>query len=185
MHAFHYFANLIILASLSGRASANCAIISGDVKPFTPDSALCLPQGADAYTFSMATSLTAFPPFGGVVTGGTWPAGTFTSTTAFYIFDNSCNLKGAYTLNPKCDVYNGGQYLNANFLPYVLTLKQVDMDVGSPYFQFVYANGKYSIHNNHCVCHEMKATFPEASKGCRCAFPINGEPTKRGLPFEA
>lgn len=73
-------------------------------------------------------------------------------------------IRGTYAL-PSC---GAPLFIEENFLPYVLTVTSIDIDVGSPYFGFTYGYGKYSIRNNHIVC----------TDGCRCAFPVDGEQPK-------
>jgi hypothetical protein len=52
----------------------------------------------------------------------------------------------------------------------------VDTDVGGPYFEFTYANGEYSIGNNGCGCGTIANNGNGAVVGCKCAFPVGGEP---------
>ncbi|CDH49224.1 predicted protein [Lichtheimia corymbifera JMRC:FSU:9682] len=82
----------------------------------------------------------------------------------FCIFDNACKVLGA-AKQPDC----GLPYVwMDNYLQYVLTI--TDAHTGglysTTYYSFDYANGKYSINNNHCECVDLD---------CKCAFPVGGE----------
>ena len=148
-----------------------------DVKPggdFKPDASLCQPQGPGQYTFSMATSLASI---GVPLTLG----GSTVSGTSFVIFDASCRALGRFD-PPTCGI---PWHVEAAGLKYVIVVKHVAMDVGDPYFEFNYANGKYSIGNNHCGCKSASGKSPKAEKECKCAFPVDGEPHKRSIAFEA
>jgi hypothetical protein len=93
--------------------------------------------------------------------------------TEYIIYDNTCTPQGAYGLSGiDCGI---PYYIKEDWPPYVLTIEQINTDVGKPYFSFAYANGLYSINNNHCSCQDMFSGL-EAEKGCKCAFPIDGEP---------
>jgi hypothetical protein len=47
-------------------------------------------------------------------------------------------------------------------------------------FQFAYANGLYSTGNNQCGCAAIKGgPINSSSQGCKCAFPVAGEPPKK------
>jgi hypothetical protein len=99
----------------------------------------------------------------------------------FAIYDESCNVRGSYGI-PDC----GTPFIiEENFLADVLTVTTVNMDVGDPYFSFLYGDGQYSINNNHCVCVDDGGGL-EAIVACRCAFPVDGHFTgKRAIEFKA
>jgi hypothetical protein len=101
--------------------------------------------------------------------------------SSFAIYDEYCNVRGTYDV-PDC----GTPFIiEENFLADVLTVTTVDLDVGSPYFSFLYGDGKYSINNNHCVCVDDSVGL-EGKAACRCAFPVNGHFNgKRGVEFQA
>lgn len=126
------------------------------------DTTLCMGQGEGMWTFGMSVSLVDVPSPGGIGAGAT-------SGTTFYIFDNACNIMSTYT-PPSCGV---PWSIEENFLTDVLIITNVFMDVGDPYFSFLYGNGKYSINNNHCVCNGDSSGLA-AAVGCRCAFPVDG-----------
>ena len=164
---------LTLLASL---VLAECDLLGGGGAGATElDPALCRTQGAGTYTFGMSTSLTGTVPTG--------PTGGQESTSVnFRIMDNTCKILGVYTA-PSCGI---PYTIKANFLQYVLIITSVDEAADSgAYFSFKYANGEYSIGNNGCVCNTMSSDFNAAAKGCRCAFPVAGQPMKRGITFEA
>ncbi|MCJ1373632.1 hypothetical protein MMC20_004860 [Loxospora ochrophaea] len=140
------------------------------------DPALCLPQGPGYYTFGMTTFLSTLG-----VPGGSGISSDV-SNSAFLIMSNTCQLLGLYG-PASCGI---PFTIKDNFLQYVLTITAVDEGVASPYFSFLYANGKFSIRNDGCVCGGVSAAFPDAEAGCRCAFPVAGEELgKRGVAFEA
>jgi hypothetical protein len=99
----------------------------------------------------------------------------------FRIYDENCAVRSSYQM-PNC----GTPFvIEETFLPYVLTVTTVSMDVGQPYFSFLYGDGKYSINNNHCVCVNDGGGL-EAKVACRCAFPVDGHfVRKRSIEFEA
>ena len=45
--------------------------------------------------------------------------------------------------------------------------------------------GEYRINQRGCVCNGISNKADGAVVGCRCAFPIAGEPKKRVLEFVA
>ena len=166
---------LVLLAPL---ALADCNLVGGGGNgSVVTDQALCLSQGAGSYTFAMTTGLAGVIPLGS--SGG---SGQEFSSYSFQIMDNSCKLLAVYP-SPSCGI---PFTIKENFLQYVLTITNIFADVGGDaYFSFSYANGAFSIGNNGCVCSDMKSSFNSVSKGCRCAFPVAGEPKKREVTFEA
>ncbi|OAQ59926.1 hypothetical protein VFPPC_14708 [Pochonia chlamydosporia 170] len=159
-----------ILASLtfSGLVMAECRfenIVPKKVKQETAKQ-LCMTQGEGDWTFAMATSLSVVPSLSSDASNGL--AGASGGAT-FIIYDNNCMPRAVYDA-PSCGV---PYVAKENFLKWVLSVNTVDMGVGSPYFSFTYAAGKYSIRNNHCVCSDMSHGLTGA-KGCRCAFPVKG-----------
>ena len=139
--------------------------------------ALCLPQGEGAYTFAMSVGLGN----NGLTTDqpGSQPA--LVNGYSFHIYDNTCKRLGHYTTG-EC---SAPFHIQGNFLKYELIVDNVWADPADPYYSFLYANGKYSIKSNHCVCNDSSKSFFQIHKGCRCAFPVNGQPTKRSISFEA
>ncbi|KAI1500626.1 hypothetical protein F5X99DRAFT_385419 [Biscogniauxia marginata] len=93
----------------------------------------------------------------------------YVSVATLYIFDEGCQIRGTYEV-PNCGV---PFVIRENFLTQVLTLRSINTDVGSPYFSFDYGDGRYSIRNNQCVCHDESSGLT-AQVGCRCGFPVDG-----------
>lgn len=166
----------LALFFLAPLALAECDLVGGSVDgPIETDSALCLSQGAGAYTFAMSTSLT------GLIQTGT-TGGQEVSGVSFQIMNEKCKILGGWS-KPACGI---PYTIKANFLEEVLTITSITMAAdSSAYFSFKYANGQYSIRNNGCVCNKMDSAVNAAAKGCRCAFPVGGEPEKRAIAFEA
>jgi hypothetical protein len=99
----------------------------------------------------------------------------------FNIYDENCAIRGGYTM-PDCGTPFS---IEETFLPDVLTVTAVFLDVGRPYFSFLYGDGEYSIRNNHCVCVNDGGGL-EVTVACRCAFPIDGHFVgKRSVEIEA
>ncbi|GAP93421.1 hypothetical protein SAMD00023353_10300170 [Rosellinia necatrix] len=169
------------LASLSV-VSANCNLDNKlDSGPLPKvRSQLCLEQGAGAYTFAMDVSELDVPTFS---SGAMWAG--LVGSRAFMVYDEGCALKGVYSPHQTGDC--GAPYaIEEPWLPYGLIVTDVDFSSADPYFSFSYANGKYSIRNNHCVCNEIGSGL-RVEQGCRCAFPIHGESKRNvlSIPFEA
>lgn len=173
--------SMLVFAPLLSLSVADCDMSNnlgaGEVR-YETDPALCAPMGPGLYTFGMTVTLTSL----GIPGGSDGPSNpSVQGGFGFQIMDNTCKVVGVYT-KPACGI---PYVIHENFLQYVLTVRNVFGDVGDPYFQFDYANGRYSIGNNHCTCSDIHSSFPSATKGCKCAFPVNGESTKRGITFEA
>ncbi len=99
-----------------------------------------------------------------------------TAGTRILILDNCCKLLGIYATDT---IHCGAPFtLEANYLQYVLTLNSFFSDVGDPSFSFKYANGECMINENGCVCDTISNQGTGAVVGCRCAFPVAGEPKK-------
>ena len=98
----------------------------------------------------------------------------------FLVMDNSCKILGIFP-QPTCGI---PYVLEANYLDYVLTVKAIDTGISEGYFSFTYGNGLYSIDNNHCGCSDSSEGL-SAVQGCKCAFPVAGQPSKRSIAFEA
>ena len=131
----------------------------GDVVSTTQ---LCLPTGPGTLTLGLIVQDASTGLTDGNVGG-----------SSVLIMDNYCKLLGAYSFN-RC----GSPFvLEANFLKYVLTIDNIFLDAGDPFIAFYYANGHYLINNNGCVCGEIGSEVVAAASGCRCAFPVDGEPT--------
>ena len=106
-----------------------------------------------------------------------------TSGTSFAIMDNYCKLLGIYATDT---MHCGAPFtLEASFLQYVLTLETVWADVGGSSFSFAYANGQYLTGNNGCGCDTISNKGNGAVVGCKCAFPVAGEPKKSKREFIA
>lgn len=87
----------------------------------------------------------------------------------FYIFDSSCNARGAYAPGSCSTPW----WIEENFLKDVLTITNVFMDVSDAFFSFDYGDGTYLVNNNQCGC-ENEESFPTATTICKCAFPVDG-----------
>lgn len=57
--------------------------------------------------------------------------------------------------------------------------------VGDPSFSFKYADGEYLINKNDFVYNIIANNGNGAVVGCRCAFPVAGEPKKLKRDFIA
>jgi hypothetical protein len=54
------------------------------------------------------------------------------------------------------------------------------IQIGEGMFQFAYANGLYSTRSNQCGCAAIGGgPINTSSQGCKCAFPVAGEPPKK------
>ncbi|KAF2115129.1 hypothetical protein BDV96DRAFT_600260 [Lophiotrema nucula] len=140
--------------------------------PIETNTKLCVPQGEGDWTFGMETTLATVP-------GGDGDA------AEFYIFDNTCKIRGQYDPPSQDPDNNCGIPFTAkeSFLPLVLTVTDVSFDVGDPYFQFSYGDGTYSINNNGCDCvSDNQGTV--ANEKCKCGFPVDGNSSgKRSIAF--
>lgn len=127
---------------------------------------LCVPQGEGYWTFALYVIAVDVPaPQRGVGLEG------FASGSQYLIYDNTCTLKGVWdTSAGDCGI---PFTIEANFLKDVLTIRYQTAAIGSPYFDFVYGNGEFSIGNNHCGCQDMSVGLT-AQAGCKCAFPVDG-----------
>jgi hypothetical protein len=127
----------------------------------------CMSQGVGDWTFAMTVDLFAIPSLSRDPRAG---LDGVHSSTWFAIYDHTCKLRASYE---PCD---GLPYvIMEDFLPFVLTVAKVDMDVGRPYFSFYYGDGKYSIRNNHCVCQNTSGKGLAVQTSCRCAFLVGGK----------
>lgn len=131
-------------------------------------SQLCIPQGAGDWTFSMYLDEVSVPTF-----DADNPLAGVVSTAYFYIYDESCTRRGAYSMSGHGNDCGIPYVIMENFLPYVLTIENINAAIGGGYFRFLYGNGEFSIGNNHCTCQSM-TTGLEAKEGCKCAFPVDG-----------
>ncbi|OTB00461.1 hypothetical protein M426DRAFT_65802 [Hypoxylon sp. CI-4A] len=165
----------IITASLamSSLVTADCQLgnqLSDSNPPPEPKAELCEPQGEGVWTFSMDVNELGVPTFD---SEAIWAG--LVSGSSFIIYDNTCTAKGVYDPGDEGNDCGTPYIIEENFLPFVLTIQQVNFDVGSPRFQFAYANGLYTIGNNHCTCQDVSHDL-EAEQACKCAFPLQGEP---------
>ena len=158
------------LSSLTKRTCQLSSSGSG-TRPVT-DTKICVPQGKGQWTFGLHTTLTStgLPSCSGESCDASSDFNTLISDSGLYIFDEACNVKGAYTSDSCSGV---PQIIEENFLADVLTITDLSFDVGAPTFTFNYGNGKYSIRNNHCGCQDESKGIT-AIKSCKCAFPQNG-----------
>lgn len=175
---------LISAAALLGLVAAECDVVplnagtDGKGNTLAINSVLsdqpevCDTQGEGYYTFVMVVAMAGFPIPGGPLTPG-FPG--YSSDAAYMIFDNSCKLLGAFSPNGDCD---SPYTLEANYLADVMTIQSFT-DVGDPYFEFLYGNGKFTTGNNHCGCSTTDDSITSVAASCKCAFPQSGVlPTK-------
>jgi hypothetical protein len=127
----------------------------------------CTTQGADSWTFTMAIGAISVPTF-----DSSAPFAGYASDKSFLIYDNTCKLRGVYS--PSGNNCGIDYIIEENWLKYVLSVTSVNFDVGGGRFKFLYANGQYSIGENHCTCQDV-ASGLKGAQACKCAFPINGE----------
>lgn len=167
----HRLQHLLGIMGLLGTAAAVCKLPGGPVTPaninsYPKSSKLCVPQGEGWWTFALWTAAVEVPA---PVRGAASSAG-YAASSGYLIYDNTCTLRGAWDTIADCAI---PYTIEANFLKYVLTVKAQDSGIGSPYFDFVYGNGRFSIGNNHCTCGSMTKGLYVA-EGCKCAFPVDG-----------
>lgn len=157
------------VAALAGSAAACNLANSMKTAPKTPETRkqLCIPQGEGDWTFSMDVGVTVLPDF-----STENPLAGLVGSKFFVIYDNYCVPRGVYA--PSGNECGKPYVIEDNFLPYVLTVTDISWDLGDPYFRFKYADGLYSINNNHCTCSSMSHGI-KGEQGCRCAFPISGQ----------
>jgi hypothetical protein len=168
---YRHILSLATAVAILGQASASCQLSntlkSAETTPETRQQ-LCMPQGEGVWTFALDVSEVVVPTFNG---GAPWAG--LAGHTAYIIYDNECIPRGVY--GPSGNDCGTPYVIEDNFLPYVLTVKAIDTDLGGPYFKFAYANGLYSIGNNGCTCSDLSSGL-EGEQGCKCAFPLQGEP---------
>lgn len=165
--------SLATAVALLGHASADCQLTNTLSAPETsPETRtqLCMPQGEGSWTFAMDISEVDVPTFN---SGAEWAG--LAGNNAYIIYDNNCVPYGVY--GPDGNDCGTPYVIEDYFLPYVLTVQDIDTDVGGGYFKFAYANGLYTIGNNGCTCEDLSSGL-EAEQGCKCAFPLEGEPSK-------
>ncbi|KAL2863195.1 uncharacterized protein BJX67DRAFT_364434 [Aspergillus lucknowensis] len=93
---------------------------------------------------------------------------------AFILYDHTCTIRGVY--DPHDDGNCAIPYvIMENFLEYVLTVTEVNFDLGAGDFTFLYANGAYSIWENQHICTDISNGL-QAVEACKAAFPLHGEP---------
>ncbi|KAI0889635.1 uncharacterized protein GGS22DRAFT_182980 [Annulohypoxylon maeteangense] len=157
--------------SLSTLTSASCQL-QNQLKSKTgkePSTHLCVPQGAGSWTLAMDVHEIDVPTF-----DSSAPWAGLVSGNSFMLYDNACNIKGVYAPQSQSNHCGSPYVIEENFLPYVLTIKSVDFDVGSPRFKFAYADGEYSIGENGCACKNVSHGL-EGEQACKCAFPLHGQ----------
>ena len=106
------------------------------------DTSYCRGQGAGSYTFAMATQFSTLGIPNTISRVGPSPSNV--QTYGFTIMDNTCKVLGVYEA-PGCGV---PYEIRDSYLPYELIIDHIDAGEGEGYFEFRYANGKYSIGNN-------------------------------------
>ncbi|KAI1370318.1 hypothetical protein F4677DRAFT_365824 [Hypoxylon crocopeplum] len=159
--------------ALSGLATADCQLgnkLTESDPPPEPKIELCETQGEGTWTFSMDVHEVDVPTFD---SGAPWAG--LVNGNSFMIYDNACVLKGVYSPGDEGNDCGIPFVIEENFLPFVLTVQQINFDVGAPRFQFAYANGLFTIGDNHCTCQDVSHDL-EAEQACKCAFPLQGEP---------
>lgn len=168
-----YIHILTTALAIPGLATAACQLgnVFTDANP-PPETKteLCVPQGEGAWTFAMDVHSVDVPTFN---SGAPWAG--LVQGNSFMIYDNACVVRGVYSPGNEGNDCGTPYFIEENFLPYVLTITNVDFDTGKPRFKFTYANGLYSIGINHCICQDVSHDL-EAEQACKCAFPLQGEP---------
>ncbi|KAJ4145186.1 hypothetical protein LMH87_004042 [Akanthomyces muscarius] len=134
---------------------------------------LCIPQGEGDWTFTLNANEIDVPTFDAA---NPWPG--LVDYRAFIIYDNNCIAHGVYSRGDGSTPF----IIQDNYLPYVIIIDSVNLSIGGLYYRFEYADGRYSIGNNHCKCDDMSHGLT-AEEGCKCAFPLLGEhPTTTADP---
>ncbi|KAI0382162.1 hypothetical protein F5Y04DRAFT_279945 [Hypomontagnella monticulosa] len=168
-----YALTLTTALAMLGLATADCQLsnkLTDTDPPPEPKAELCQSQGEGTFTFSMDVHEIDVPTFD---SGAVWAG--LVNGNSFMIYDNACILKGVYSPGDEGNDCGTPFVIKENFLPFVLTVKEVNFDVGAPRFKFDYANGEFSIGNNQCTCQDVSHDL-EAESACKCAFPLQGEP---------
>ncbi|KAA8916255.1 hypothetical protein TRICI_001537 [Trichomonascus ciferrii] len=165
MKIFSFVSLLVVL--VLGAAAEPCPLPTGEAKGLMPgdtveDDSICAPTGEDHLTFAMLVGMSSL----GV-------PGSTKQSARFLVLDHACKILGHYRPASKCGKIPWK--LEAEYLHYMLTLESVYMNVGDPSFSFAYANGLYKIGENHCTCQDSQSGL-HVEVGCKCAFPIDGEP---------
>lgn len=160
-----------LLLTCSGLAHAGCTLHNQMDKPETKQDErgqLCRTTGDDTWTFGMRVSEVVVPTFDA---DNMWAG--HSGTKEFIIYDHNCVPQGVYAPEgPDC---GSPYYINdLEGLPYDITVKEINFDPSQPYFRFSYANGDYMISENGAVCADTTGGL-RVEKGCRAAFPIEGE----------
>lgn len=170
---YFQFLSLATVVAIFGHASADCQLKNTLSAPKTSPEArpeLCMPQGEGSWTFAMDDSQIDVPTFNA---GDPWAG--LAGNNAYIIYDNNCIPYGVY--GPEGNDCGTPYVIEDYFLPYILMIKSIDTDLGGGYFKFAYANGLYTIGNNGCTCEDLSSGL-EGEQGCKCAFPLKGEPSK-------
>ncbi|KAL4861059.1 hypothetical protein BDV12DRAFT_180807 [Aspergillus spectabilis] len=165
--------SLLPLLAIPALVQAECKLnnaIEEDEKTVESEGALCKPQGEDSWTFAMQLSEVGVPTFD----GDNAYAGV-TGNKAFIIYDNACNRVGVYGPDNEDNDCAIPYVIQESFLPYVLTVTQVNFDLGGGDFTFAYANGDYMIGENGATCEDISDGL-RGVEACKTGFPINGEP---------
>ncbi|KAI9695280.1 MAG: hypothetical protein M1820_008742 [Bogoriella megaspora] len=159
------------MTPVSGFGSPAEAWSVGDIVTNTK---ICQSMGEGYYTFAMVNTMTGQLP--GSDSPDEGPEAS--SMNAVGIMDNGCHLLAAYSIEETQGEYGIPWVIQGDFLQYVLTIQKIDYELGEGYFDFSYANGKYTIGNNGCICQNLDGSGLSTSQTCGCSFPVAGEPTK-------
>ncbi|ROV99829.1 hypothetical protein VSDG_02971 [Cytospora chrysosperma] len=169
-----YITILVAALIMPALATASCHLknqLSDSDPPPKLKPELCVSQGEGSWTFAMDVHEIDVPTFN---SGSPWTG--LVSGNSFIIYDNDCTAKGGYSPAAEGNDCGIPFVIDEDFLPYVLTIKEINTDVGDPRFKFAYANGQYSIGENGCACKDVSHDL-EAEQACKCAFPLEGEPS--------
>jgi len=156
-------------AALLAVAAADCVfdniVNQGTGQIPLSDPSLCVGQGEGSWTFSIYNSAVDVPTFD----GGNPTAG-YAGGSAFIIYDNTCTAQAIYN-PPSCGTPWTAE---ENFLPLELIVQDINLDLGGEYFKFAYGAGLGVDDNNHCGCSGMSSGL-QGARGCKCAFPLDGD----------
>lgn len=154
-----------VLASLATSVAADCKMTNTDFDhTLETNQAICSNWGNGYWTLTMIVSDRDFPTFNA---GDPWAG--YTSSSAFALYDNSCEYRGSY--NPHQDGNCGINYIiQEDFLTQTLTIDSVYFDPASPRFSFSYGGTEYSTNSNDCVCTGQLDGLVSTAY-CRCGFP--------------
>lgn len=162
------------LAFLRAATATDYCTLKNDMKNFHAYAKppTCQTMGEGYYSFVLSLTDTCVPSFEGGFDG-------CVDGNAIAIYDNTCKKVGHYSLGDDLPNDCGIPYaINEPWVPYQVSIQEIDKSIGGGYFKFAYANGLYTIGNNGCICSGISGSSLQAHTVCGCAFPIHGEPTK-------